>query len=91
MRSSSSGGFDPGVRLGCVSTGMGGGIEDSDESEGVIELTRLVSEHGVERAIGRQLEGGDLRSRRYDAERAIPRAWRGGHVIVSALRGMRPF
>lgn len=58
MRSSSSGGFDPGVRLGCVSSEMGGGIEESDESEGVIELTRLASEHGVEGVTGLQLMSG---------------------------------
>lgn len=74
MRSSISGGFDPGVRLGCVSTGTGGGIEDSDDSEGVIELTRLALEHGVEGVTGRQLVS---RLAILNAERAIPRVGRG--------------
>jgi hypothetical protein len=67
---SSSGGLDPEARLGCVSTGMGGGIGDSDGDGRVIELERLalahdVCERGADVVVGRD--------RRDLAERAIPR------------------
>lgn len=85
MRSfSSSGDFDPGAPLGYVSTGLGGGIDDSDESDGVIESTRLVSEHCAERATGRQLMS-SLAILKRNAQFHV--SGEGGQVIVSALRG----
>lgn len=68
---------------------MGGGIEDSDESEGVIELTRLVPEHGVERVTGVSWTEGDLRSLVMMRNAQLHVSGDGGHVICSALRGTK--
>lgn len=71
-----------------MSTGAGGGVDDSDESEGVIELTRLVSEHGAERATGRQLMSStSMAILEMDAQFHV--SGKGGQVIVSALTGAK--
>lgn len=74
--------------MGYVSTGPGGGIDDSDEREGVIELTRLVSEHGAERATGRQLMSStSLAILKRNAQFHV--SGEGGQVIVPALTGTK--